>query len=54
VDGGNGFHETTTYIHNYAIGSHGCINLLHDDAVKYWNELHVGSPVNVFGHRPGT
>ncbi len=54
VDGGNGFHETTTYIHNMAIGSHGCINLLHDDAVEYWNELKVGSPVNVFGHRAGT
>jgi hypothetical protein len=54
VDGGNGFHETTTYIHNAAIGSHGCINLLHDDAVKYWDTLKVGTPVNVFGHRPGT
>jgi peptidoglycan hydrolase-like protein with peptidoglycan-binding domain len=54
VDGGNGFHETTTYIHNASIGSHGCINLLHDDAVKYWEELKVGTPVNVFGRRPGT
>jgi hypothetical protein len=54
VDGGNGFHETTTYIHNSSIGSHGCINLLHVDAVAYWDRLRVGTPVYAIGKRPGT
>jgi hypothetical protein len=54
VDGGNGFHETTTYIHNSSIGSHGCINLLHVDAVAYWDRLKVGTPVYAIGRRSGT
>lgn len=53
-NGGIGFHETTTYIHNGAIGSHGCVNLLHADAVSLWGLASVGTPVKVFGNRPGT
>lgn len=49
-----GFHETTTYIHNASIGSHGCVNLLPKDALLYWEHLDEGSGVNVFGHRSGT
>lgn len=49
-----GFHETTSYIHNASIGSHGCVNLLPADAVQYWEQLSEGSPVHVFGHRPGS
>jgi hypothetical protein len=49
-----GFHETTTYIHNPDIGSHGCVNLLPEDAVGYWDSLSEGSSVRVFGNRPGT
>lgn len=51
---GMGLHETTTYIHNTGIGSHGCVNLLHADAVKAYSLLSYGAKVRVFGHRPGT
>lgn len=50
----NGFHETTSYIHNMAAGSHGCVNLLHVDAVAYWDTIKVGTTVKLFGRRPGT
>ncbi|MFJ8579224.1 L,D-transpeptidase family protein [Micromonospora sp. NPDC093277] len=53
-NGGIGFHETTTYLHNKSIGSHGCVNLLHRDAVRLWELGSVGTRVVVFGHRPGT
>ncbi|MEU1685327.1 L,D-transpeptidase family protein [Micromonospora sp. NPDC005707] len=53
-NGGIGFHETTTYIHNSSIGSHGCVNLLHRDAVRLWELGSVGTRVVVFGHRSGT
>ena len=51
---GMGFHETTTYIHDMSIGSHGCVNLLHTDAVKLWGLAGVGTRVYLFGHRAGT
>ncbi|MDG4821529.1 L,D-transpeptidase family protein [Asanoa sp. WMMD1127] len=51
---GMGFHETTTYIHNMAIGSHGCVNLLPSDARKLWDMGKNGTPVHVYGRRPGT
>ncbi|MFI5486832.1 L,D-transpeptidase family protein [Micromonospora echinaurantiaca] len=51
---GMGFHETTTYLHNKSIGSHGCVNLLHADAVRYWELGKVGSKVVLVGRRPGT
>jgi hypothetical protein len=51
---GMGFHETTTYIHDMSIGSHGCVNLLHADAVKLWNLAGVDTRVYLFGRRPGT
>lgn len=51
---GDGLHETTTYIHNMWNGSHGCVNLLHDDAVNAYQILSVGSIVHLYGHRPGT
>jgi peptidoglycan hydrolase-like protein with peptidoglycan-binding domain len=51
---GMGFHETTTYIHNGAIGSHGCVNLLPADARKLWSLGKIGTPVHVYGRRPGT
>ncbi|MGC9669077.1 L,D-transpeptidase family protein [Planosporangium sp. 12N6] len=53
-NGGIGFHETTTYIHDGALGSHGCVNLLHADAVALWKLGSVGTTVQVFGNRPGT
>ncbi len=53
-NGGIGFHETTTYLHNGSIGSHGCVNLLHRDAVRFWELGSIGTRVVVFGRRPGT
>jgi hypothetical protein len=52
-NGGMGFHETTTYLHN-SFGSHGCINLLRMDAQKMWQLGSVGTRVYIFGRRPGT
>ena len=52
--GGRGFHQTTTYIHDKSIGSHGCVNLLPADAQAYWGIGKMGMTVKVFGRRPGT
>ncbi|MFG1915783.1 L,D-transpeptidase family protein [Micromonospora sp. NPDC048898] len=51
---GMGFHETTTYLHDKSIGSHGCVNLLHADAVRMWELGRVGTRVVLVGRRPGT
>ncbi|MEV1156636.1 L,D-transpeptidase family protein [Micromonospora chokoriensis] len=51
---GMGFHETTTYLHDKSIGSHGCVNLLHVDAVRMWELGKVGTRVVLIGRRPGT
>jgi len=51
---GDGFHQTTTYIHDMSIGSHGCVNLLPVDAKKYYSTLKYGSRVHLYGRRPGT
>lgn len=47
-----GFHETPSYLHQ-GPGSHGCVNLLHADAVQLWNLTEVGTPVHAFGRKPG-
>jgi peptidoglycan hydrolase-like protein with peptidoglycan-binding domain len=52
--GGIGFHETTSYLHDATLGSHGCVNLLQGDAVEMWNLLSLDSTVRTFGRRPGT
>jgi lipoprotein-anchoring transpeptidase ErfK/SrfK len=52
--GGMGFHETTTYIHNGYLGSHGCVNLLPSAARQLWDLGKVGTRVHVFGRRLGT
>jgi lipoprotein-anchoring transpeptidase ErfK/SrfK len=52
--GGMGFHETTTYIHDGGIGSHGCVNLLPRDARQLWDLAKVGTRVHAFGRRAGT
>jgi lipoprotein-anchoring transpeptidase ErfK/SrfK len=51
---GMGLHQTTTYIHDMAIGSHGCVNLLGSDARAAYALLHMGSTVRSYGRRPGT
>jgi lipoprotein-anchoring transpeptidase ErfK/SrfK len=53
-NGGIGLHETTTYIHNGGLGSHGCVNLLRSDARELWNLLGHGTTVHTFGRRVGT
>ena len=50
---GQGLHQTTTYIHD-SFGSHGCVNLLPDDAVELFEMLDVGDELHIFGNRPGT
>ncbi|GAA4914641.1 L,D-transpeptidase-like protein [Stackebrandtia albiflava] len=50
---GQGLHETTTYIHD-SFGSHGCVNLLHEDAVALYEMLDVGDVLHIFGNKPGT
>jgi hypothetical protein len=52
--GGRGFHQTTTYIHDKWRGSHGCVNLLPQDAKTYYSLGKLGATVHVFGRRPGT
>jgi lipoprotein-anchoring transpeptidase ErfK/SrfK len=53
-NGGIGFHDTTTPIHDASRGSHGCVNLLPADAKSLWSLTAVGTTVTVFGNRPGT
>lgn len=52
--GGDGLHETTTYIHDMWRGSHGCVNLLHDDAATAYQLLDRGFTVHLYGRRAGT
>jgi lipoprotein-anchoring transpeptidase ErfK/SrfK len=54
IVGGDGFHQTTTYIHDKWRGSHGCINLLPQDAKAYYGIGKIGTRVKIFGRRPGT
>jgi hypothetical protein len=51
---GMGYHQTTTYLHDKSIGSHGCVNLLPSDARRAWELGKIGSRVILFGRRPGT
>jgi lipoprotein-anchoring transpeptidase ErfK/SrfK len=51
---GIAFHETTSPIHDASIGSDGCVNLLHADAVALWDLASIDTAVKVFGRRPGT
>ena len=52
--GGDGFHQTTTYIHDKWRGSHGCVNLLPQDAKAYYGIGKIGMTIKLFGRRPGT
>lgn len=51
---GIGFHATTTYIHNSSVGSHGCVNLLYNDAQTLYSTIGMGTTVKTFGRRSGT
>ena len=52
--GGDGLHQSTTYLHDAWRGSHGCVNLLQSDASYLYSKLRIGTTVKVFGRRPGT
>jgi hypothetical protein len=49
-----GFHQTPSYLYDATPGSHGCINLLPSDAKKLFTLTSVGTPVHIFGRKPGT
>lgn len=50
-----GFHETPSYLYEGdSPGSHGCINLLPSDAVDLFELTESGTPVHIFGRKPGT
>jgi lipoprotein-anchoring transpeptidase ErfK/SrfK len=48
-----GFHETPSYLYQ-GPGSHGCLNLLRRDAVTLYGLTKRGTPVQIFGRKPGT
>ena len=50
-----GFHQTTTWLYDPGSpGSHGCINLLPPDAKALFSYTRRGTPVKIFGRKPGT
>jgi lipoprotein-anchoring transpeptidase ErfK/SrfK len=48
-----GFHETPSYLYQ-GPGSHGCVNLLRRDAISLYKLTSRGTPVMIFGRKPGT
>lgn len=50
-----GFHQTPSWLYEPDTpGSHGCINLLPPDAKALFRLTKVGTPVRIFGRKPGT
>ncbi|MBZ4318346.1 L,D-transpeptidase [Streptomyces sp. SCA2-4] len=52
-DGGQAFHAISGSVYSPP-GSHGCVNMRMKDAQAYWNLLHKGDDVFVYGRKPGT
>jgi len=53
--GDMGFHSTASYLYEGdSPGSHGCINLLSRDARALYAITAPGTPVHIFGRKPGT
>ncbi|MEU8568078.1 L,D-transpeptidase family protein [Streptomyces pathocidini] len=52
--GGQAFHGVFGNIYDPTEGSYGCVNLRYDEAAGLWDILNMGSPVYVWGRRPGT
>jgi lipoprotein-anchoring transpeptidase ErfK/SrfK len=52
-DGGQAFHAIDGSVWSPP-GSHGCVNMRTGDAKSYWNLLHNGDNVFVYGRKPGT
>jgi lipoprotein-anchoring transpeptidase ErfK/SrfK len=50
-----GFHQTPSYLYDGGSpGSHGCVNVLRRDAIALYKLTKVGTPVHIFGRKPGT
>jgi lipoprotein-anchoring transpeptidase ErfK/SrfK len=50
-----GFHQTPSYLYEGdSPGSHGCVNLLRRDAIALYKLTRIGTPVHIFGRKPGT
>ncbi|MDF4249616.1 L,D-transpeptidase family protein [Streptomyces sp. WMMB303] len=49
--GGQALHGTRKNIYSPP-GSHGCVNLRHDDAERLWNWMRVGDTVRIWGRKP--
>ncbi|NBE56058.1 L,D-transpeptidase, partial [Streptomyces boluensis] len=49
--GGQAVHGVYGYVHT-GRGSHGCVNLMHDDARTLWQRTRSGDRVYVWGARP--
>jgi lipoprotein-anchoring transpeptidase ErfK/SrfK len=50
-----GFHQTPSYLYEGdSPGSHGCVNVLRRDAMALYKLTKVGTPVHIFGRKPGT
>ncbi|WP_432069813.1 L,D-transpeptidase family protein [Streptomyces sp. AA1529] len=49
--GGQALHGTRKNIYSPP-GSHGCVNLRHDDAERLWNWMRVGDTVRIWGSKP--
>jgi lipoprotein-anchoring transpeptidase ErfK/SrfK len=50
-----GFHQTPSYLYEGdSPGSHGCINVLRRDAARLYELTDLGTPVHIFGRKPGT
>jgi peptidoglycan hydrolase-like protein with peptidoglycan-binding domain len=53
--GDMGFHETPSYLYDGGSpGSHGCINVLSQDADTLYEMTSLGTKVHIFGRKPGT
>jgi hypothetical protein len=50
-----GLHQSLTWLYDPRVpGSNGCINMLRGDAIALYKLTPVGTPVIVFGRKPGT
>jgi lipoprotein-anchoring transpeptidase ErfK/SrfK len=51
--GGQAFHISDRYLYD-PLGSHGCVHILPKVAQAMWDQVNVGTAVQLFGRKPGT
>jgi hypothetical protein len=51
--GGQAFHISDRYLYD-PLGSHGCVHILPNVAKDMWDQVKVGTAVQLFGRKPGT